>query len=242
MNHLPFYIPVVFTAAVIFGLYILYKATRSYSVILIAIGWLLLQAIVALTGFYTDTSALPPRMILLVMPPMILIVVLFVTKKGRSFIQSIKLEWLVLASIIRLPVEFVLLWLAIQGVVPYLMTFEGSNFDIISGITAPLVWYFMFYKKHFNRSIFIAWNLLCIGLLLNVVIRALLSVPTPFQKFAFSQPNIGILYYPYVWLPGFLVPLVLFAGLVGIWKANKTADRVKIETKDSCMDLYAEVS
>jgi hypothetical protein len=152
---------------------------------------------------------------------MLLIAILFSTKRGRSWIKTIRLEWMVLASIIRLPVEFVLLWLAIHGAVPYLMTFEGVNFDIISGITAPIVWYFMFYKKKFNRPVFIAWNLLCLGLLFNIVIRAILSVPTPFQQFAFDQPNIGVLYFPYVWLPGFLVPLVLFGGLMGIWRGRE---------------------
>lgn len=239
MNQLPIYIPIVFMATVIMGLYLLYKATRSYTVLLIAIGWLLLQAIVSLTGFYSDTTTLPPRMIFLVIPPIVLIIVLFATVKGRRLIKTLSLEWLVLASIIRLPVEFVLLWLAIHGVVPYLMTFEGFNFDIISGITAPLIWYFMFYKKHFHRGIFIAWNLVCIGLLLNVVIRALLSVPTPFQKFAFSQPNVAVLYFPYTWLPGFLVPLVLFAGLAGLYRSNEFILRKKVQER--CSDLYTEI-
>jgi len=33
------------------------------------------------------------------------------------------------------------------------------------------------------------WNFVCLGLLLNIVINALLSLPSAFQQFAFDQPN-----------------------------------------------------
>ena len=44
----------------------------------------------------------------------------------------------------RVGVEVVLFWLFIKRVVPESMTFEGRNFDIISGITAPFVAYFAY--------------------------------------------------------------------------------------------------
>jgi hypothetical protein len=53
---------------------------------------------------------------------------------------------------------------------------------------------------------------------LNIVVNAALSAPVPFQQFAFDQPNIAVLYFPFVWLPGFIVPLVLFAHLAAIQK------------------------
>ena len=93
---------------------------------------------------------------------------------------------------------------------------EGRNFDIISGITAPLIYYYGFVKKRLNKNILIAWNLLCLALLLNIVINAVLSAPFPFQQFAFNQPNIAVFYFPYVWLPGCIVPLVLLSHLVAI--------------------------
>lgn len=62
----------------------------------------------------------------------------------------------------------------------------------------------------------LAWNFIGIGLLANIVINAVLSVPSPFQKFAFNQPNIAVLYFPFNWLPGVVVPLVLLSHLVVI--------------------------
>ena len=44
---------------------------------------------------------------------------------------------------------------------------------------------------------------------------------TPFQQFGFDQPNIAMLYSPFVWLPCFIVPTVLFSHLVCIRKYLK---------------------
>ena len=111
------------------------------------------------------------------------------------------------------------------------MTFEGRNLDILSGITAPVVYYFGFVKKRMNNTSIILWNLICLGLLFNIVITAILSAPTPFQKLAFDQPNIGVFYFPFIWLPGIIVPLVLLAHLAVIRHLMKAKvnDAVKVE-------------
>lgn len=96
------------------------------------------------------------------------------------------------------------------------MTFEGRNFDILSGISAPFIYYFGFIKYKLSNKILLAWNILCLGLLINIVTNAVLSLPYPFQQFAFSQPNIAILYFPFIWLPAVIVPIVLLSHLASI--------------------------
>jgi len=118
-------------------------------------------------------------------------------------------------------VELVLWWLMLYGKVPELMTFEGRNFDIIAGITAPIVAYFCFTRKAWNIKVALVWNYLGLVLLLNIIINALLSAPLPFQQFAFDQPNIGLLHFPFIWLPAFVAPVVLFSHLANIMIINK---------------------
>jgi hypothetical protein len=122
---------------------------------------------------------------------------------------------------VRIPVEIILFWLFINRAVPELMTFEGRNFDILEGITAPFIAYFWLTKRKGNRNLVLIWNLICLSLLINIVVNALLSAPSPIQKFAFDQPNIAILYFPFSWLPTFIVPLVLFGHLVSIRQLMK---------------------
>jgi hypothetical protein len=216
MEHLPPYISIVFMLTTFFALFLLYRAVKSYLIILIAAGWLGLQGIISSTGFYTVTNTVPPRFVLTVFPPLVLIIVLFTTNRGRQFIDGLDAKALTLVHIVRIPVEIVLLWLSIQKFVPLIMTFEGSNFDIISGITAPLIYYFGFVRKRLSNGFLLVWNLVCLALLINIVSIAILSAPFAFQKFAFEQPNIAVLYFPFVWLPAFIVPVVLFSHLVAI--------------------------
>ena len=102
------------------------------------------------------------------------------------------------------------------------MTFEGRNFDIISGLSAPVIWYFGFVKPKLSKTVIIIWNLICLGLLVNVSVYAVLSAPGNLQKFAFDQPNIALGYFPFLLLPGFIVPLVMLSHLAAIRKLSKT--------------------
>ena len=115
---------------------------------------------------------------------------------------------------IRVPVELVLYSLFLNNQVPGEMTFAGGNYDIFSGLTAPLIYYYGFARKQLNRKIIFTWNIISMSLLISVVIHAILATPSSFQQIAFNQPNIAILRFPYALLPAVIVPLVLFSHLV----------------------------
>ena len=217
MENLPIYISILFGLITLLTVRLFYKATnRSILSLVILLTWLVIQAVIALTDFYTVTDTIPPRFLLLVMPPILFIILLFATNKGRIFIDSLDIKALTLLHIVRVPVEIVLFRLFIYIMIPELMTFEGRNFDVISGISAPLIYYFGFVQKQLSNKIIIIWNVLCLMLLFNIVINAVFSAPFPFQKFAFDQPNIAILYFPFNWLPSCVVPIVLFSHIVVI--------------------------
>jgi hypothetical protein len=201
MVNLPIYISIVFALTTILTIWLFYRASgNSKPALIVLLIWLALQAGISLFGFYTITNTIPPRFALLVLPPLLFIITLFATSKGRQFIDGLDVGKLTILHIVRIPVELVLLWLCMYKVVPQLMTFESRNFDVLSGLTAPIIFYFGFVKKQLGRNISIIWNFISLGLLINIVINAILSAPFPFQKFAFDQPNIALLYFPFVWL------------------------------------------
>ena len=191
-------------------------ATATW-ILVILTAWLILQAAITLGGFYsTDTRSLPPRFMFLVIPPLLTILLLFLTRKGRVFIDGLPQSTMTFLHIVRIPVELVLYWLFLNKAVPELMTFTGRNFDILAGITAPFVAYYGLKQQQLGRKTLLTWNLIALGLLFNIVIHAVLSAPFALQRLAFDQPNIAVLYFPFSWLPGFIVPLVLFSHLVSI--------------------------
>ena len=68
---------------------------------------------------------------------------------------------------------------------------------MLAGLTAPLIYYFGYVRKSLSQRIIWIWNLIGLGLLLNLVVQAILSGPFPFQQFAFDQPDIAFLYFPF---------------------------------------------
>jgi len=224
MEQLPGYIYIVFALTTLLTVLLLFKATHySRSAIIITLSWVAVQGFIGGSGFYTVTNAVPPRFGLSLLPPVLFIAVLLLTKRGKLTTGSFDTKTLTLLHLVRIPVELTLYWLFLHKAVPGLITFEGRNFDILCGLTAPLIYYFGYIKKALSRKILIAWNLVCLLLLANVVITAVLSAPLPFQQFAFDQPNIAILYFPFVWLPCCIVPIVLFAHLVCLQRLIKQA-------------------
>ncbi len=188
--------------------------------------WLTIQAILTYKSVYnSDTNSFPPKIMLIgILPTILTVIFLFATSKGRKFIDSLPLKNLTYLNIVRIPVEIILFWLFLNKAIPELMTFEGRNFDILAGITAPLIAYFGLTKAKLNQQTILIWNFLCLGLLVNIVVNALFSAPSPIQKFAFDQPNIAILNFPFSWLPTFIVPIVLFGHLTSIrqlWRQKK---------------------
>lgn len=222
MEHLPVYVKLLFGLTVLITIVWFYFATRSNTFLLVITGWTILQSVLGLGGIYQDTQTMPPRLMLFGMfPALVCIAFIFGTAAGRKFTDSIDLKTLTYFHSIRIPVEVVLALLFHYGVVSVYMTFEGTNFDLFSGITAPLVGYWVFRRNREPKKLLLAWNIICLLLLLNVVITAVFAFPSPFQKLAFDQPNIAVLYFPFNLLPSVVVPTVLFGHLAAIRQLSK---------------------
>lgn len=217
MLALPIALYGTFIGTTLLGVWLFYRAANnSKRVLVVLAGWLLLQSVLALTGFYPVAESRPPRLLLALLPPLLVIAGLFNTAAGRRFLDGLRLDRLTLLHLIRVPVEAVLLWLFLHQAVPQLMTFEGRNFDVLSGLSAPVVYYVAFRSQQLGWRGLLAWNVSCLLLLLNIVVNAVLSAPTVVQQFAFDQPNVAILYFPFIALPSCLVPLVALSHLAAI--------------------------
>ncbi|MBC7901070.1 MAG: hypothetical protein H7070_13585 [Saprospiraceae bacterium] len=222
IENIPSYInwcfALITAATVIFYLSAVSKTDRRAATItgVVLAALLGLHAVLAYTSFYT-VKTVPPRFFLTLLPSTVILLILFFafTKNVGSF-ELMRL--LTLLSSVRVPVEIVLLGLYREGHVPQLMTFEGRNFDIISGVTAPLAAWLAFRGGKINRPLLIGWNLAAFGLLLNILINAVLALETPFQQFAFDQPNRAVLYFPVIWLPAIVVPIVFVSHIASLWQ------------------------
>jgi hypothetical protein len=223
MEQVSIFLEIAFVVITLFAVVQFYTATKHSLPFLVIIAvWMMVQLFIGLSDFYLNTTSLPPRFAFLIVPAMLVTITLFITKKGKTFLDSLDTKKLTLLHTIRIPVEIVLYYLFLAKAIPQEMTFEGRNFDIIAGITAPVIYYFGYVKNSISKKILIAWNIICLALLFNIVVVAILSVATPFQQFGATQPNIAIAYFPFNWLASVIVPLVLLGHLACLRKLIKS--------------------
>jgi hypothetical protein len=229
IENLPGYISIVFilTTFLTIGFFFyavrqtVFDTTAAKVVIFLVNFWIFFQGVLALGGFFQKTQAVPPRLLVFgVIPALLLIIACFVFAR-KSFVEPLPLKILTILHVIRIPVEIVLHKLYENNWIPPSMTYSGSNFDILSGITAPIVFWLAFRNGKTNRTLLIVWNVLALLLLINVVSIAVAAIDSPFNPVAAAQQNRAVLYFPFIWLPTIVVPIVLFAHLASLWKLYK---------------------
>lgn len=217
MENVSIYVSVVFILTTLAAVAAFYLATKSKVALIITLIWMTVNALLGLNGFFREYDALPPRFMMF--PFAILLMLVFVfSRKGKVFMEKTDHKWLTILHVVRIPVEIVLFQLFMAGLVPKEMTFEGYNFDILSGVTAVFVYYLVYVRKVLDKKWLLVWNCVCLALLINVVLIAILSAKTPLQQIALQQPNVGVGYFPFVWLPSIVVPIVLFSHIASIYK------------------------
>ncbi|SMC00591.1 conserved hypothetical protein [Hymenobacter roseosalivarius DSM 11622] len=220
----PAWLSVLFVACTSFTAWLLAQAiqraggTGTYYWLIVVV-WLTVQAGLALGGFYqTNLHALPPRLVLgALLPVVAVILAIVISPQGRRCMARLPIADLTAISVVRVGVEIGLYGLATHRLIPELMTFSGRNFDVLSGLTAPVV-AILWRNQRLSRGGLIAWNVAALVLLAIIVTLALLSAPTLVQQLAFEQPNVGVLRFPFVWLPAFIVPVVLFSHIASLYQ------------------------
>ncbi len=190
-------------------------ATRRWSLLALAVIAALLgpPAALARAGVLARSDVLPPPAALLLVAVTLTTVLLAASPLGARLASGIGLAGLVGYQAFRIPVEWFLHRGFEEGVVPVQMTWSGLNFDVATGGTA-LVLAIAALRRPLPRGLVLAWNLVGLALLANIVTIAVLSLPLPFRRFLNEPANLLPLQFPTVWLPTFLVQAALFGHLV----------------------------
>lgn len=227
IENLPNWIDWIFLFTTVLTIVIFHFAnSKPIKLTLFIVIWSIAHSILAFNGFYKQTDLLPPRF-LLVLIPLIVFIAFGLLKKQRSWmLQNRRTDISTFLHTIRIPVEIVLFYLLTFKMIPELMTFEGRNFDILAGISAPIIG-FLWIKKSIRLKTLITWNIIALILVMFIFVNGILSSDLPIQMFGFEQPNRAINYFPYILLPATIVPIVIYThltDLIKLWK-EKTADK-----------------
>ena len=177
--------------------------------------WLSILSWLAHYGFFEDFETLPPKILVSILPPLFLTLYLMCSKHFWKILKVIPPAKLVQVQAFRIPME-IMLWLGLcGGFVPFQMTFEGFNYDIVVGITAVIAAN-VFFGKRFYKLQGIIWNVFGILLLATIVFIASVSTPSPLRIFNNEPANTFISQVPFIWVTGFIVPFALAMHLFSL--------------------------
>jgi hypothetical protein len=177
--------------------------------------WAIFVSAWSLSGRMADFDMFPLNLMPVLLVPIIIAVVFISSRKLGEVLRHIPPENIIRLQSFRFVVE-VLLWiLFIANLLPVQMSFEGRNFDILAGFSAPIV-AVLVAKGLISKMGIIIWNIVCLALLLNIVITAILSTPSPWRVFMNEPANYIVTYFPISWLPGFLVPLAYYLHFMSL--------------------------
>jgi len=210
---LPPWISVLFLATSLLTIGFFYYANgKPKTLLFLIILWSALHSILAYSGFYKVTDSIHPRFGLVLVPAVLIIIYGLLPKQQKWIFEKRNTKISTFLHVVRLPVELVLYALFIHKMVPELMTFEGRNYDILMGITAPIMGWLLL-KNIVTKYILLLWNMIGLVLVLFILVNGILSAELPFQQFGFDQPNRGIMYFPFILLPATVVPIVIWTHL-----------------------------
>ena len=189
---------------------------QRYSAFLLM--WVIYLVAISSTGILNDFT-LPPKLPLIVVIPALLAVVFFITRPTTSTIlEHTPMYLLVGFQGFRVFVELII-WLGFQeGYLPVATTFEGSNFDIIVGLTAIPIAFYTFKNKTSNQML-LFWNIAGLLILANTVRVFVFAGFFP-ELLGLKPGQVGVEFVtiPYLFIASIYMPMAVFLHGLSIRK------------------------
>jgi hypothetical protein len=208
---------VAMMAAIVVGLVARYLNGRTAFRVLAGLSaWFIYAGLMGYFGVLKNTAMRPPGTAFLLVPVLFFLFLFIVRFSANARIILAFPLWIILgAQCFRVGVELFLHQLWIGGLVPKMLTFEGANVDIYIGASAPVIAW-LSTRGRLGLKLALAWNVLGLLALTNVVTRAVLTSPGPFNVIHAEVPNRMFGTFPFMFIPGFFVPLAVTLHVLAI--------------------------
>lgn len=219
----PSYVPITVVACALVGaLFGIFSADNKFVTSGIVAIWC--GALVGINYLIKGTVPVFELLASITILPFLLLTAMSFLPASRPFVRGLKDEQIHYLHLWRVPFAFVLLWFYQAGITPIDLTFEGFNYDVIIGLTAPVIGSLAFSQKMLTKEIVLGWNAIGALLLLISMVLVLLEIQSnPVSAFQFQR-------LPYLLLLGFLMPLSLFAHALSAYRIIK--GYVKVSDED----------
>jgi hypothetical protein len=208
---------VAMMAAVVVTLIARYLNRRAAFRVLAGLSvWFIYVGLLGYFGVIKNTAMRPPGIAFVVVPVLVFLIFFIVRSSASARVALAFPLWIILGTqCFRIGVELFIHQLWIAGLVPKMLTFEGANVDIYVGASAPLIAW-LSTRGRLGIRLALAWNVMGLLALTNVVTRAVLTSPGPFNLIHAEVPNLMFGTFPFMYIPGFFVPLAVALHVLAI--------------------------
>ncbi len=229
-------VSVVLTTAII-GRNVIVKAfpENNKSIILkflvILIGWNIYLYAMSQTEFIKDFS-FPPKFFLFLILPVFIFTGLFTYQnRNKKWLQAISPQTLFYVQGYRLFIELLFVFTVAARLIPPHVTIEGYNFDMIFATITPIIGYLTFNKNILSTKFALRWNFLGLMVIASIIILFQTSIYLPELYTSDIVITTKFVSYPYVLVPGFLMPLAVFIHVLSITQLYQRVKSEKITSK-----------
>src|ERR1700734_2339975 len=136
----------------------------------------------------------------------------------RAAMLAAPLPALVAVNAIRILPGWLFVLLYAAGKLPAPFAPSAGWGDIFAGVAAlPLAWSIIRFDRRVAPLVF-AWSVIGIADLVNAIALGALSAPSPLQIFVGPPDSSAMTALPWLLVPGFLVPILLFIHIVIVYR------------------------
>ncbi len=189
--------------------------------------WLGTLAVLSAAGHFADPWAFPPRLPLVPVGALLLLLGASRTRVLRSAIEALPLWALTGAQAFRALVEISLWLLYREGRAPVQVTFEGRNWDVLVGVSAPILAWLIARRRVSARAV-LAWNVASLLVLANTMATVITSTPGRLHLGWPGAPFEALSRWPILALPAYLAPLAIVLhvhSMRAAWRSRTDASR-----------------
>lgn len=143
-------------------------------------------------------------------------------------LDAVPQHWLIGVQLYRaLGAIFLILYGA--GKLPGLFAWPAGLGDVLVGVLAPVVAVAYARGPDKNDDLVSAWNIFGMVDLIVAVASGFSTSPSPFQLFAFDQPNELVSTFPLVLIPTYLVPVSVLLHIASMTKLRRTVRQLEVQ-------------
>jgi hypothetical protein len=173
------------------------------------------SSVAAWSGTLLQFNSFPPPMLVMIASVFVVSFAVGLSPFGRDAAVELSFAALVGLQGFRFPLELLMHHAGNVGIMPVQLSYSGYNFDIVTGISALLIFALFKSGRPVSQSVLWAWNVW--GSFCLVVIAIIAITTSPLIRLFGDDPhnlNTWILYFPYVWLPVVLVTVAISSHVV----------------------------